>query len=87
MAQIEFGGSWYLTVVQAARAWAATALPDASVIGRGENPIEAATELERFCCDELTKVGIDIHPEGTDVLTWRQACRRALADRIVESRR
>lgn len=44
MAQVQFAGSWFSTLGQAAAAWAETALPDASVFGADENPGSAATD-------------------------------------------
>ena len=85
MAQVQFGGSWYQTIKQAAAAWAATALPDMGVIEPGEVARDAAQTLEAYWAGEAEKIG-DIAPEGVDEAGWRAACVDALEDRILEAR-
>lgn len=86
MAQVQFAGSWYNTVGEAARAWAETALPDVTVIGADENAADAAQALEAFWWAEALKVEAEPQPEGTDAELWRRCCRAALIDRIEDSR-
>ena len=82
MAQVQFGGSWYQTVGQAAKACAATMLPDTSVIESGEDVQKAATELEEFCFTEATRAGVETTPEGVEEYDWRSAVRVAIYERI-----
>lgn len=82
MSRVEYGGSWYQTIRQAARAWAAGALPDVSVIGNDETTWEAAEELEAFWWAEADRIGEAAPPHGVDVEEWRAECRLALCLRI-----
>jgi len=71
---------------QAARAWAATALPDARVLGADEDIVGAAHRLEAFWWDEAQKIG-EGAPAGVHDDDWRAECLEALVIRIRESRR
>jgi predicted phage gp36 major capsid-like protein len=84
--QVKYGGSWYGTERQAADAWAHGVLPEADVIGRGEDPETAAAELEAFCWREADRIGEHDVPEDLDADDWRRLCREALVRRISESR-
>lgn len=83
--QIEYAGSLYTTMRDAANRWAETALPDTRVIGRKEAAEEAARGLESFWWNEAQKSG-EGAPEDTDEEDWREACRDALVRRIDRSR-
>ena len=83
---IAFAGSWYQTIGAAARAWAATALPDLSVVGADEDPATVAEALEAFWWTEAQKIG-EGQPEGVREDTWRADCRHALVQRIETSRK
>jgi len=83
--QVKFAGSWYGTMAQAAGAWAATALPDTSVIERSEDASDAADTLEVYWWNEAQRIG-EGAPEDVDADDWRAACRRALVERIEASR-
>lgn len=85
--QVQFGGSWYGTIGQAAKAWAETALPDTSVVSIDENAADAAQGLESFWWDEALKIETEPQPEGTDTEMWRRCCRAALIDRIEDARK
>lgn len=85
MNQVQYGGSWYLTVSLAAKAWACTALPDVCVIGADEDAEEAARGLEDFWWTENQKVD-QCTPDGVEEDVWRAACREALTERIEKSR-
>lgn len=86
MQQIRFAGSIYQGLGAAAAAWAATALPDTSVIGDEEDPGEAAQELEAFWWGEALKLG-EGAPEDVSETAWRDACRMKLVERIETARK
>ncbi len=79
--RVEFGGSWFRTVREAATVWADSALPDVSMIEAGEDAGKAAADLEDYCWGEAQKIG-EGAPENVDEDEWREACRAALVDRI-----
>ncbi len=81
MMQVRFGGSWYSSMNAAARAWAATALPDVSALEPGAKPAEFAEDLEAFWWGEAQKIG-EGAPEDLGEHEWRGACRAALLERI-----
>lgn len=83
--RIKFAGSWYGTMGQAAAAWAATALPDTSVIERSEDASDAADTLEVYWWNEARRIG-EGSPDDVDADEWRDACRKALVERIETSR-
>jgi len=85
MSQIQFAGSWYLTIARAAAAWAETALPDTSVVGADEEPATVAQTLEAFWWGEALKIG-EAQPEGASEDAWRANCRAALVSRIERAR-
>jgi hypothetical protein len=86
MDQVEFGGSLYRTLGEAARAWAATALPDTTVIAPGEDATAAAAELEAFWHGEATRLPEPYAPDSVDEQAWREACRCALVARVTKAR-
>jgi hypothetical protein len=85
MQSIQFAGSWYKGI-GAAAAWAATALPDTSVVTDEEDPGVAAENLEAFWWGEAAKIG-EGAPEGVSVHEWRFVCRMKLVERIERSRK
>ena len=86
MGSFIYGGMSFDTEKQAARAYAATALPDTDVIPVGEDAAKAAQELEAFWTSEVKQSqGLDV-PEGLTEDVWRALCREALEARILDSR-
>ena len=85
MSQVQFDGSWFSTMGQAARAWADTALPDTNAIGSDEDAEQAAEGLEAFWWGEAQKIG-EGAPEVVGEEEWRAACRAALVSRIGQAR-
>ncbi len=87
---VQFSGGFFGSVRQAARSFAVDALPDATIITAGESPETAAAELEAHWYREASVSGsLDLPTVGDEVVgesEWREACRRAIADRIVEAR-
>lgn len=83
---IEYAGTWHQTTAIAARTWAAHVLPDTGVIEASEVPAEAARELEAFTWGEVQRAELEGVPDGLSEDEWREACRKALEARIVESR-
>ncbi len=92
---IKYGGSFYQTLRQAAKACAADMLPETDVVSREENTDEAARELEGFCWSQQCSLygepptvfaEDDYGPEGESVSTWRKLVREELEVRINASR-
>ena len=83
--QVQFAGSNFNGIGAAATAWAATALPDTSVIGAGEDAAVAASDLEAYWWGEAARIG-EGAPDDVDADEWRAACRVKLSERIEASR-
>ena len=83
--QIEYAGSLFSTMRDAADRWAVDALPDTSVIERSEAVKDAADTLEVYWWNEAKRAGGGA-PDGVDEDDWREACRAALVRRIQCSR-
>ena len=85
MSRIEYGGSHFNSMRNAAARWAVDALPDTNVVGREEDAEDVADSLEVYWWNEAARAGHGA-PEGVDADDWRAACRKALAERIERSR-
>ncbi len=83
---IQFAGTWFNTVRDAADHWAGMALPDVSVISEQEDACKAACDLEEYCWNEAVKSSQNNVPEGVDEDEWRAICRERLEKRILKHR-
>ena len=81
-----YAGTHYDTITLAALAFAASALPDLSVIGSTEEPRAVAQDLEAYCHSEAAQSGTVETPDGVTYAYWRALCRGAIAARIVAHR-
>lgn len=80
---IQYAGTFYRSLMAAARAWAIDALPDTDVLDHDN--ARGSTEIARIIMAERARVVGDDHessPAGVGRADWSDACLEALADRV-----